>query len=195
MVTHEHAQEFTTQLASLKEHGCSLLVTGDVPDEGHMLATRRLLGAPDEPRRRVLVLNDQHPAHYLPCGVSAADDTVRVVRMETADPCRLRSLVAGAIDDLEPDRGYHPGELRVGIPCFDEFHATGRPEDIDDTLDHLTEVFRETRGMGHCTVNASSSDRLVTDIADRFDAQIELRATNRLEQRWHLDEASGWFEL
>ncbi|GGL52740.1 DUF7504 family protein [Halocalculus aciditolerans] len=195
MVTREHAPDFTSRLASLKQRGCSLLVTGDVPDEGRMLATRRLLGAPEEPRRRVLVLNDEHPGHYLPSGVSADDDTVRVLRPDAGDPTSLRDAVADAVDDLEPDRGYHPSELRVGVPCFGEFHATDAYADIRETLDHLAEVFLETKGMGHCTLDAPSDDHLVTDIADGFDAQVELRATHRIEQRWHLDEASGWFEL
>lgn len=195
MVTREYAHDFTTRLESLKEHGCSLLVTGDVPEEGRVLATRRLLGASAEPRRRILVLGDDRPEPYLPGGVAPSDDTVRVLRPDTADPRGLRELVADAAVELEPPGGYHPGELRIGIPCFGEFHQTGSLSDVETTLNRLAAVCRETRGMGHCTLAAPDDDGVVAELADDFDARIELRTTDCLEQRWHLDDASGWFEL
>jgi hypothetical protein len=69
------------RLRRLKRHGCALPITGEVGDRTRAEATRRLLGAPLEPRRRVLVLVDPTVGtaeDRLPTGAGPADDSVVV---------------------------------------------------------------------------------------------------------------------
>jgi len=88
-------------LRHLKRSGCSLLVTGSVPFETRAAMSRRLFGAADERRYRLLAVTNSvglPVERYLPSGVPASSDSVSVV--DFAD--ELRGVtVAGTTADTE----------------------------------------------------------------------------------------------
>ncbi|GGL52728.1 DUF7504 family protein [Halocalculus aciditolerans] len=186
-------RSFVTRLDALKTDGCSLLVSGDVSSYAGHAATRRLMGAPTESRRRVLVLGGDVPAgHCLPGGVAPTDDHVAVVDdgPDTADPTDVAADVSDAVTALEPDAGYDPGQLRVGVV------TTDRGGDVDvvaRTARSVGDRVRDANGMGHCRLHVASDDAHA--VAGGFDAHLELRETPHVQQRWHLDEPTRWFDL
>lgn len=77
-----HPAEFRSVLSGLKDGGCNLLVTGEVGTDVTDAMSRRLLGAPDHPRERVVVLADRpcvDADRILPEGIGVADPGVVVV--------------------------------------------------------------------------------------------------------------------
>lgn len=74
--------EFRDVLSRLKDGGCNLLVTGEVGTDVTDAMSRRLLGASDHPRKRVVVLADRPGVdadRILPGGIDVADPGVVVV--------------------------------------------------------------------------------------------------------------------
>lgn len=128
---------FQEVLARLKVEGCNLLLTGEVPGEVADVASRRLLGAPSEDRKRLLVFTDASvdrvPAR-LPGGVGPTDPDVRVVEQAECTRSAAASLTdAGpGIDAAAPpfpvrSVGEDLAELRTAIgDAVSEFdEATG----------------------------------------------------------------------
>ena len=130
-----HPGTFREALAELKAGGCNLLVTGEVGTDVTDAMSRRLLGASDHPRKRVVVLTDRTVAdadRVLPDEVRADDPDVAIVdhSLSTRDsstaaesptvpvvsrperladddpnPERLRRKVATTLVDLETAAG------------------------------------------------------------------------------------------
>lgn len=186
-------QSFAAHLDGLKTDGCSLLVSGDVSSYAGHAATRRLMGAPTASRRRILVRTDDIPPNYcLPGGVTTNDDDVAVLDHESdcLDPDTVASNVAGVVDELEPETGYEPGQLRVGVVTTNEITAH---QPVARTAEAVADHVREVNGMGHCRLHVDSDD--AHRVAGGFDAHLELRETPHVQQRWHLDEPTDWFDL
>lgn len=74
--------EFRESLSRLKDGGCNLLVTGTVGTDVTDAMSRRLLGASDHSRKRVIALIDRSigdAEDLLPQGVSVGDPSVAIV--------------------------------------------------------------------------------------------------------------------
>ena len=94
-------------LRDLKRRGCSVLVTGDVPFETRASMSRRLFGAPDERRYRLLAATNSvglPVGRYLPGGLGPDDEAVTVV--DFAD--QLRGAVAASSGETGPVTGSGP---------------------------------------------------------------------------------------
>ena len=84
-------------LPRLKYAGCNLLVCGNVSDATTSRATRRLFGAPELDRKRVLVRTSGAPpvADLLPAGVTVDDPDVRVFEYRTDGVAAANSDASG----------------------------------------------------------------------------------------------------
>lgn len=199
---------FRDALAELKAGGCNLLVTGEVDAKVTDAMSRRLLGAADQPRKRVVVLADRTTAdadRMLPNGVHADDAGVAVVdhalstRGATAgdqpaadqpaagpkpagsepNPERLRRKVSTTLVDVETAAGgFDPAELRLSL-------VTLRPLVDRYGVDAVERLLRGVRahvagvsGMAHYHLPLADDATPVAELAPLFDARIELRVQN-----------------
>ncbi|UPW01859.1 hypothetical protein M0R88_07130 [Halorussus gelatinilyticus] len=74
------------KLKRLKRNGCNLLVTGNVREEASHRTTRKLLGAPEVTRTRLLALTDhdrEDAPVLLPGDVRATDERVRFLQYDS----------------------------------------------------------------------------------------------------------------
>ena len=209
----ESLRDIDSVLRRLKQRGCTLLVTGDVPVPVSGLATRRLLGDPDCDRKRVLAFTDatvEHVDHCLPSGVARDDPDVWVVDPDAerraipdratgvelpsrdaaqSDLSRLRQEIVQAVgffDDATD--GLDPAELRVGVAALDSLlAANGRPAAVR-FLRAVVALVQGVGGMGHVRLPFPDDHDVVRGLSPLFDARIELRKRGQTppEQRWHV---------
>lgn len=210
---------FGEALRNLKRHGCSLLVTGDVPFETRAAMSRRLFGTPDEQRYRLLAVTNSvglPVSRYLPSGVVPTGSDVTVVdfadelrgatasgatpptetgpthRADDADRLStLRTSMSAAVDRLS-DRvdTFDTGELRVGVASLCGPFDAEEATRVRRTVDTLVEDVVDRRGMVHCHLLGGTDD--VTALTDAFDVCIELRdrGTGVPEHRWVVPDQS-----
>ncbi len=208
------AAAFTQRLAALKRRGAGLLIVGAAGDGSHLALSRRLLGdARAGPRRRALVLIDGRggPTERVPEG-ERGGDRLRVVdrrpltrgAAEAAPapaptPVDVESLkrdTLAAIDALEDAAGgFSTSELRL---CLDSLRPLVDRHGVEGTkplVQALVERTREESGIAHFHLPVPYGTDVVSDLADVFDAVIELRPG---EQRWHVPEddiVTGWLPV
>ncbi|MEE6210423.1 hypothetical protein U3A55_09665 [Salarchaeum sp. III] len=213
--------DFEGVLERLKEEGSSLLVVGDVPGEAYARASCRMLGDGEHaPRQRVLVVGGGAGA-TLParCGESRCGDSDTVITHGT----NARSAVADAgvtpaitpqthvaagdanalgravLDTIASSDGeFAAGELRVGVDTVQTLIDAVGEFPTFQTVDLLSECVRRERGMAHFHLPKPRDDRHVRLLEPLFDAVVELRVTDGVEQRWSLrdeDVVSEWVAL
>lgn len=213
---------FRRWVMDLKRRGCNVLVTGDVGEETSRRLTRKLLGAPDVPRTRVLALTDRDredaPA-LLPEGVSVDDDAVHLLDYDAGtrsasgatatapDPNAGRA--PKALDDLRLDLcdavaaaaadGLDPAQLRVGVYTLSYLTSQRDPEAVEQFVRAVGDHVRGVSGMAHYHLPVPDDADRVARLAPLFDVRIELRETNGApEQRWHFpdrDATTAWVGL
>ena len=213
----EAPSSFGDVLASLKQSGCNLLVTGAVADDVTARATRKLLGTPTEPRERVLAVTDsvvENPVTYLPGSLYPHHDGVEVLdyrnlgrsasSVERSDGGTPRTL-----DDIREDictaverrgRDTDPAQLRLGVMSIRTLLDRHDADDVERFLDRVTEAVLDANGMAHYHLRLPDDDPAVDALAPLFDARIELRQLDGMipEQQWHVPETSadtGWVTL
>lgn len=206
------AAGFGEVLRGLKCQGCNLLVTGVAPGPTECLAARRLLGAAEEPRRRILAFPDAAPdrvGDYLPAGVDADGPDVWVVEQGAATrtvPAAatgvdlpspgdegalsdLRRELVGAIGFFDQQaEGLGPAELRLGLHALDVPLAADDRRTVERFLRAVTAMVRGVKGMGHYRLPLADDSRTVAELSPLFDARIELRKRDGLpaEHRWYV---------
>lgn len=217
--------DFHSILQHLKYHGCTLLVTGEVSRQISALATRRMLGHPDEKRKRILAFTDTTPEYLdfcLPASVSrnqqdvwivdptgeercipstAVDIELPSVTTDQSDLNRLRQELVQAIgffDDTED--GLNRSELRVGISALDKLLADNDDPAVKRFIRSVNALVRGVNGMGHVRIPLPDDHPTVQELSPLFDARVELRKRDVLkpEQRWHLPRhgiTTSWAEL
>lgn len=209
----EGAVEFDEVLGRLKREGCNLLLTGEVPAEVSDAATRRLLGAPFERRRRVLAFADaaaDRVTSRLPGGCRPSDDDVTVIerrgttRSAAAEPAGDRGFpVVGVGADLSAfesaildaveaydrrDGGLEPAELRLSLDSVGLLVDDHGADAVAGFLESVTATVAGVRGMAHYHLPVPDGADTVGALTPLFDARIELRQRDGFapEQRWHL---------
>jgi hypothetical protein len=219
----DSTRTFHERLQTLKSQGCNLLVTGEVREEVSQQLTRKMLGAPELSRTRILALTDQDRAdvpNLLPSGVAATDDEVHVVDPEFG----TRSATAAAsgsgadrgwgrsdLDDLQSalcnaittakiaESGFDPAELRVSLFTLSYLVNQHEPAAVERFVGAVSDHVRGTSGMAHYHLPLPDDSKTVRRLSPLFDARIELRETNgRPEQRWHFpecEEPTAWVAL
>lgn len=209
--------EFRSILSRLKDEGCNLLVTGEVGADVTDAISRRLLGAADHPRKRVVALADRTDAdaeHLLPEDVNATGPDVVIVdhplctrnsEAATGQPApeqaaipdsqthahRLQQEVCEAIVDLEMDAGgFDPSELRLAVVTLRTLLDRDGPDGVERLVRGVRAHVRGVDGMAHYHLPLPDCARPVQRLSGLFDARIELRAENGHppEQRWHLPD-------
>lgn len=118
------------KLGYLKQNGCNLLVTGNVREEVTYRITRKLLGAPDVPRTRILGLTDrdrEDAADLLPGDVRATDERVHFVEYD----CGTRTATAEDPSESASAAGATPSTADPG-PAFFDSDAVWIGGDLDD---------------------------------------------------------------
>lgn len=204
--------EFSQSLASLKRHGCSLLVTGPVRDGTHLRLSRRLLGdAGDITRRRLVVITDSNSRGDRRPDDSVDEDTYRVIdrrpAIRSVASCMCASRSSVDLSTLERDMieaidafdaaadGLAPAELRVCIdslrPLVDRHGLAG----VESFLTTVTERIHETNGMGHVHFPIDLDCVTVSRLSPLFDVIIEVRPG---KHRWHLldsDILTDWLAV
>ena len=198
----------------LKQRGPQVLVTGDVPEAVSRRATRRLLGHPEEKRRRVLALTDSDAGRddWFPGDYSTDDEGVTLIGAgelrgsaavggpaagDGKDDALVR-LVGDEIQSWHPDETPPPAVLRVGVYSLETLLEAHGVEAVRELAYQLTGEVRRARGMGHYHLPREPGSEAVSDLQFVFDARLELRrSTGVPEQRWHLPGrgTTGWVEL
>ncbi|WP_049972178.1 DUF7504 family protein [Haladaptatus cibarius] len=212
--------DFDIALQALKRQGCTLLVTGAVPEYVTAQATQRLLGDPHRDRKRLLVFTDaslKHVERSLPPNVRRSDESIEIIESTGDDrsippesqfigtsDCevgRLQDELAHAISHFDTVAdGLDPAELRVCIDSLESIlEANDRPETIR-FLRGTSALVRGVRGIQHVHLPVSDESPVVTELSPLFDARIELRKRDTLvaEQRWHVpghDITTTWSQL
>lgn len=211
----EGSVEFAEVLRRLKREGCNLLVTGEVPVVVSDAATRRLLGAPFEDRRRVLAFTSagvERVTARLPGGCRPTDrdvtvieqrDSTRSVATERAGEQGFAVTDVGpGLDDLETaildeiagfaadTDGPLPAELRLSLDSVRLLVDDHGVDAVATFLDSVTSSVADVRGMAHYHMPIADDAEPVAALTPLFDARIELRQRDGFapEQRWHLPE-------
>jgi hypothetical protein len=195
-------------LPRLKRRGCNLLVTGTVSEATANRATRRLLGAPDVERKRILVRTVDAPpvAELLPTGVTADDSSVRVFDYRPTDAERdafdslggLVSAVSSAIDDFASrSTPLVGGELRLSVPSLGSLVATHDAASVERFLRRLTDAIVGVRGMGHYRYPGPRVDVATLPLDRLFDGFVDLREHARPQHRVSLSTTppTEWVDL
>ncbi|WP_396612906.1 hypothetical protein ACH9L7_06470 [Haloferax sp. S1W] len=211
----DNTSEFQLGLEALKQRGSALLVVGSVPTELYARASKQMLGAPDESRRRLLVLNSTsavekrlHPSierstewtrtvRYtaLSRGAAAANShepsliTESCERHVSGAMGQLGSEVSKDIDEFDTlAGGLDPAELRVAFDCLPTLLSEYDEEQVFRFLHVLTTHVRSRRGMIHVWSPGERDDVINRTLAPLFDAVVELKVDGtEASQRWHLN--------
>jgi hypothetical protein len=195
----------TARLPALKRRGCNVLVSGAVSEATLTRATRRLFGAVDLDRTRVLVQTDpvRRAREFLPAALGPDSPSVVVFELDAyeraADPlAALRADVVSAADDFAA-RSSHPvgGEFRLSVTSLDRLLTAYDAPAVDDFLRRTTEAVAAVRGMGHYCSDGQRS-ALAALSADRlFDGVVELRDRSGAEHRLRLPRSppTAWVDL
>ncbi|ADE03060.1 DUF7504 family protein [Haloferax volcanii] len=211
----EDASTFQLGLDDLKRRGSALLVVGSVPTELYSRASKQMLGAPDEPRRRLLVLNDSTPlADRLDDDIQRTKEWTRVVRYSTLE----RSAAASSSPDAVPTAadtyerrvggglgqlgtelandvtefdslsgGLSPAELRVAFDCLPSLLSRYQRDQVFRFLHVMTSHVRARNGMVHVWSPGDREDERTRLLEPLFDAVVELDVEGtEARQRWHL---------
>ncbi|KAB1194505.1 hypothetical protein GJR96_14070 [Haloferax sp. MBLA0076] len=221
----KEASAFQLGLDDLKRRGSALLVVGSVPTELYSRASKQMLGAPTEPRRRLVVLNESASLDArLDPAVRRSTEWTRVIRYSTLersaastaytpDPVqqryerrvsggvgRLGSEIATDIQEFDSFANMlSPAELRVAFDCLPALLSKYDRETVFRFLHVTATHVRSRKGMLHVWSPGGRDDELNRMLTPLFDAVVELdvHGTDAM-QRWHLldiDVSSGWFPL
>ncbi|GGC58709.1 DUF7504 family protein [Haloferax sulfurifontis] len=207
---------FQLGLDDLKRRGSALLVVGSVPTELYSRASKQMLGAPDEPRRRLLVLNDSTPLDdRLDVDIQRTTEWTRVVRYgslersaaaspspssavpSAVDACERRvsgglgKLGAALANDVtEFDTlagGLSPAELRVAFDCLPSLLSRYDRDRVFRFLHVMTTHIRSRNGMVHVWSPGEREGEVNRLFEPLFDAVVELDVEgSEARQRWHL---------
>lgn len=187
----------------LKRRGPQVLVIGDVPEPVSRRATRRLLGHPEEDRRRLIALTDSgvdsddwFPSHL---GTDAPDVTVvqddrRSMDLPAEDRADGKSewLSRAVEEEIRAwlDVGNEtprPAVLRFGLYSLATLVDAHDVRTVRRQCYRLTGAVRRARGMGHYHLPRDPADSDVADLRYIFDARLELRNdAGEAQQRWHI---------
>lgn len=193
------------RLPAFKRRGCNLLVTGAVSEATANRATRRLFGAPDLERTRVLVrTDDADERHLLPATVDPTAPTVTVIdRRETAHAgtdllAALGTAVVEAAADFEAGaRRCTGGEFRLSVTSLDRLLADYDAAAVERFLRRVTDAVTGVRGLGQYRYAGPRSERSAPSFDHLFDAVVELRDGSHAEHRLRPSHASptDWVDL
>ncbi|CQR50247.1 MULTISPECIES: DUF7504 family protein [Haloferax] len=212
----EDTSTFQLGLDDLKRRGSALLVVGSVPTELYSRASKQMLGAPDEPRRRLLVLNGSTPLDdRLDSGVERSAEWTRVVRYATLersaaaspspaaavpsadDTCerwidgglgRLGAELANDVTEFDTlAGGLSPAELRVAFDCLPSLLSRYDRDHVFRFLHVMTTHVRARDGMVHVWSPGDREDEVNRLLEPLFDAVVELDVEgSEARQRWCL---------
>jgi hypothetical protein len=186
-------------LTELKRTGCRILLAGE-SQVAREAMSRRLFGAPDVDRHRVLLTpNDDYPTEpWLPNGI--ARDTVETVSVSAGErsvatsaprPTDLDSTLRALESALQKSPyEFGPGVLRVGIHTADVLTETYGRETALSFIGSVFERVRDRRGMGHVHLDGTTAHPLFGYVERLVDAVVEVRVpkTRQPEQRWYIPE-------
>ena len=215
--TFESRMAFVRTLSALKREGSVLLVVGNVPDEVHTAACRRMLGDSPKSRRRLFVETDtictdavdRLPAHgarslagtarritnpsYTRSAAAgeAAESPIPETTVENTKLSDLGVAISREIEALErASGGFDPAEFRL---CFDSLAPLVDEHDDEPVfrfLHVLSGLVHEVDGQAHFHLPLDPESPLVRTIEPLFDAVVELGIEcGRPRQRWHLRDA------
>jgi hypothetical protein len=203
-------------LDDLKRRGSALLVVGSVPTELYSQASKQMLGAPTEPRRRLVVLNESASLDSrLDPTIRRSTEWTRVIRyttlergatasanvttttgpLQTAYERRVNGemgqLGAEIADDINEfdslANALSPAELRVAFDCLPALLSQYDREEVFRFLHVLTSHVRSRNGMLHVWSPGERDSDLNRMLTPLFDAVVELDVDGtEAKQRWHL---------
>lgn len=185
----------------LKRRGCSVLVVGELSEPAQRQVSRRVMGAPELDRLRILVLLGRTPEAdgWFPEGVSPSATGSHVIEIEDAGrsaaatveetpPLPERPDLAGDLaerfDAILDQRDTSPGEVRVVIaPAYYDPSA-------GELLERLGSLMNLIDGMTYLFLPRAAVDDLDPALTDTVDALVEVRTkrAGEPEHRWILLE-------
>ncbi|MFC7166339.1 DUF7504 family protein [Halospeciosus flavus] len=213
---------FDEVLSRFKRCGCNLLVTGEVAQEVTALASRRLMGAPFEDRKRLLVLTDSEAkgvGAHLPGAAVADDDSVKVVRQEISsrsaatragsapqsrtvgsDLQALEDAISEGISEFQMESDdLDPAELRLSVNSLYPLLVEHDYTEVTRFIRRVGDMVSDANGMAHYHLPVPEGSETVESVATLFDARVELRRNGpKAEQRWHVPtygQQTNWVGL
>ncbi|MFC7204023.1 hypothetical protein ACFQJC_10890 [Haloferax namakaokahaiae] len=219
------ASNFQAGLEALKRRGSALLVVGSVPTEMYSRASAQMLGAPDEPRRRLLVVNKTTAVEQrLESSIKRSAEWTRTIRYSAharssvaassfSSPLptaterhvdgglgKLGAEISGDIEDFATlSQCLSPAELRVAFDCLPSLLSEYELNQVFRFLHVVTSHVRAHHGMIHVWSPGDRTSEVNRMLEPLFDAVVELSVEgSEPRQRWHLKDAnvsSGWFPL
>lgn len=215
--------DFESYLRTLKRHGCAILVTGEASRSVFAAMTRQLLGAPSEPRKRLLALTNtttSDAGRLLPDGIGVDDSDVQVLEYNSAtrttavessspppsipgrsdlvefqdDICDAIEEVTAGSDDLAP------ANLRVGVVDLGPLVSAYETETVAEFVRTVGASVVRARGISHYCLPTPVHAPVVADLQPEFDARIEIRKGNGKPpmHRWYVPEydfTTPWVEI
>ncbi|WP_224447147.1 DUF7504 family protein [Haloprofundus salilacus] len=204
---------FTVALSELKRRGCNILVVGSSEPDARQSLTRRLLGdATTEPRKRLFVFTDGVHTHERLGNGPRDDDSLRVVTqssvvrgaaateglpgstlggpvaheyVEAGDLGSLSWAIGDAITSFQSNGPLETSELRL---CLDSLQPLVEDHGVKSVRRFASVVggrVKSVAGMAHYHLSVPNDDPVVDELADAFDAVIELRMCDGTpEHRW-----------
>ena len=193
------------RLPALKRNGCNVLVSGAVSHTTLTRATRRLFGAVDLDRTRVLVQTDPTVCarEFLPAALGPGSPSVLVFEIGAYEsaPDPLAALcddVIATIDDFAA-RSSQPvsGEFRLSVTSLDRLLTAYDASAVEDFLHQTTEAVIAVRGMGHYCYDGPRSALSTLSLDRLFDGFVELRDRAQAEHRFRLSRSSptDWVDI
>ncbi|WP_410764938.1 hypothetical protein [Haloferax sp. DFSO60] len=219
------ASDFQAGLEALKRQGSALLVVGSVPTEMYSRASAQMLGAPEEPRRRLLIVNQttsidqrlsqpiersaewtrtiRYSTHARSSAVASSFSAPLPTASERHVDGGLGKLGAEISDDIQDfatlSQSLSPAELRVAFDCLPALVSEYELNQVFRFLHVVTSHVRAHRGMIHVWSPGGRKSDINRMLEPLFDAVVELSVEgSEPRQRWHLkdaDASSGWFPL
>lgn len=193
------------RLPELKRTGCNVLVTGTVSETTLARATRRLFGAADLDRTRVLVRTASGACarDFLPATVDS--DSSSVVRFDidayeaASNPLAALcdDVVAAADDFAAGSRRPVGSEFRLSVTSLDGLLTASDARAVGRFLDRTTGAVTDVRGMGHYCYDGPRSALSALPLDRLFDGFVELRDRSRAEHRLRLPQSppTDWTDL
>lgn len=215
----EHLPDFSSELTTLKEDGCALLVTGALPLKDHRRAARHMLGNNGSTARHcLLVYTNTDPltvddSFHTTCTDHGGDSLILnatphsrtiTAHLEATPPLPEISLpphdlgelilaiseTITAISHRQQPRGLSPAALRVWIDSLSPLLQQSE-ERVMAFLSLLSDRISSVDGMGIVHLNVEPDAEIVETVEPVFDAVVELRIEEgQLQQRWRLRESN-----
>jgi hypothetical protein len=212
-------------LASQKQSGCNILLTGDVSVTAVARLVRRLMGDTSIERQRILALSNwdcQDINMLLPVGIDATDPTVRIVGCDemrqslahssvvkqsrtviTNEDClnEFSDAIHATINMCQsPDEQCNPGELRLCVATLSSLISRFGIKPVEVFCQTVLASVKDNCGIGMYYLPETNDSESISALSSYHDIQVEMKEQkrNQPKHRWRIldsDYTTEWMTL